>query len=683
MKRFLCILLALMVAASFCCATALAATDSPDELVEPDPEDAYTAETGEASRSDDDTKDTDKPDTLVTASGEVAPRDNADANYQGKKIEFLYAIDDDGDLVRTVYDGSKFSLVFLCEDKDLEWKDSYKSEDAEVKYGSNNNKLVRRDGEKITVVMEPINDSKSTDGTRFIINVPVECKGYPMVVDLSLKFTGTGGTTSGSVSALNVADEKNHENALVYSKGGTPPEQDRQAPIYRYLGSMNDKGKELRTITKGSKPTLQFLIIDPNIEYNSLTKKAAEATFYATYSSTHLKPRVDENITFTVEDSTRYSLNSADPNRTPSNLAFVIDVPVTYDGVANPDIRIDYSFGNDTTNILAYKSDHFSLDIPNYKEKDTSKDDDDDDEKTPLTPYIIVSNYSYGGNSVTAGNDFFLDLTLENTSSDCDLENIVMNLRPQGVFSVASSSNTVYLDRLEAEGKVDQRILINAGMTKLTEDKDSNTINISFEYEYYVDKRLNKGSSDESITIPVIYPDRFELGMIEMPSNAFAGEEYEMYIPMVNKGRSGVYNVSASVKCEGANPVQNQFIGNLNAGTETGADFRIVFPAGGEYQGEILVTYEDANMAERSVSQPFTVSVTGYEDMNYTEEDFPEDIPEDLPPETPAGFLSRFTRNQKIGAAVGCALLAGALILIIRNRKRAKELKELMDDEEI
>ncbi len=680
MKRFLCILLALMVAASFCCATALAATDSPDELVEPDPEDAYTAETGEASRSDDDTKDTDKPDTLVTASGEVTLRDNADGDDK-VKFKFVGAYTDNTKTTK-VYEGKEYIFRFTCEtDDSIPWDSLYEDKDyvkknAAVDYSSN--RCPKADDD-ITVTMKAKDENKPSAGSVFTVNIPVVCNKSPTDLHLGLSFEDN---TVVSDQPFNLGNGSDGNITFVY--GNDPAEKTGEVIIHRYLGALNNKGGELRTITKGSNPTLQFLIINNNYPYNSEVKKAVEATFYATYTSTHLKPKVDENITFTVEDSYRYALGNADPNRTPHNLAIVLDVPVTYDGVAEPDARIEYSYGGDSANTLAFVTDYHTFDIPNYKEKDTSKDDDDDDEKTPLTPYIIVSNYSYGGSSVTAGNDFYLDLSLKNTSSDCALENIVMNLRPQGVFSVASSSNTVYLDRLDADGEISQRILINAGMTKLTEDKDSNTINISFDYEYYVDKRLNKGSSDESITIPVIYPDRFELGMIEFSGSAFAGEEYEMYIPMVNKGRSGVYNLSASVKCDGANPVQNQFIGNLGAGTETGADFSLIFPEGGDYQGEIVVTYEDANMTERTVSQPFTVSVTGYEDMAFEGEDFPEeDIPEDLPEETPAGFLDRFTRNQKIGAAAGCAVLAGAAALLIRRRKRAKELKELMDDEEI
>ena len=91
--------------------------------------------------------------------------------------------------------------------------------------------------------------------------------------------------------------------------------------------------------------------------------------------------------------------------------------------------------------------------IPRTEEYVDDKDDDDDDDKTeldPLTPYIIVDSYDYGGSSVTAGEDFTLTLRLRNTSTTNALLNIVMNVSPTGVFSMTSSSNTFFIERLSA-----------------------------------------------------------------------------------------------------------------------------------------------------------------------------------------------------------------------------------------
>ncbi|MEG1773985.1 MAG: hypothetical protein RR320_03935, partial [Oscillospiraceae bacterium] len=257
--------------------------------------------------------------------------------------------------------------------------------------------------------------------------------------------------------------------------------------------------------------------------------------------------------------------------------------------------------------------------IPGVKEfVDEKEDGEEEIEPDPLTPYIIVESYSYGGASVTAGQDFQLKLRLRNTSETNSLQNIVMNIAPQGVFSVASASNTLYIDSLFAGSTSEQTVTINTGLTKVTDDKDANTINIKFDYQYLVtvnDKKVRKtGTSSETITLPVNFPDRFELSPPEMSSHNFIGQDCYFYVPMVNKGRSSVYNLTAMVKGETlSNPGQMQYIGNLTAGSSSGADFSLRFDTAGEHKGSVVVTYEDANMNPQEKVLEFTINV---QDMN-------------------------------------------------------------------
>ena len=310
------------------------------------------------------------------------------------------------------------------------------------------------------------------------------------------------------------------------------------------------------------------------------------------------------------------------------------------------------------------------------------EDDDDEDEEeiilAPMTPYIIVSNYSYGADSVTAGEDFTLTLTLKNTSKEYDLDNIVMNITPQGVFSVASSSNTLYLEKIAKGGSVTKSIDIKAGMTKLTDDDDSNTINLSFKFQYEANDKRFDGSSSESITIPVDYPDRFELGTLEYWDQTYVGEEVYVYLPMVNKGRSSVYNLTATLQGDMSNAGQSQYVGNLSAGTENGADFSMRFDEPGEKECEIVVTYEDANMIERTASKTFKINVMSWEEPVFDEPVFEEDPSLMEEPTVPT-----FTNDPEVLKLVGiisAVTIVGVAVFMLRQKRSAESV---VDDEEL
>jgi hypothetical protein len=470
----------------------------------------------------------------------------------------------------------------------------------------------------------------------------------------------------------------------------------KQATGYLYFdGASSSSGGSysVTSIRKSNSVWLSFTAIDPNTKFSEICWKNSEGKTVTDAIDANGKLKDDVNVSSSVEFYYNSSSLPLQKNKDvilnvgktkAGQITFNLEIPVRYTGSGNSlsfTIIYEKETSTDGENSTPESCElTFDYNVSLCKEYvESSSSDDDDEPTTPITPYIIVSNYSYGGSSVTAGTEFPLQLTLRNTSTEYDLENIVMNLTPQGVFSVASSSNTIYLESLGKGETVTKTILIRAGMTKLTDDNDSNGINLRFNFQYVADSTRYNGDSSESITIPVDYPDRFELGFLEQDDQAFIGEDFYLYLPMVNKGRSGVYNLTASVQGESiSNAGQSQYIGNLAAGTETGADFSVRFTEAGEQTGTIVITYEDANMEERTVTKEFTVNVMSYDDM-YAEDDY-GDMPTDA--EMP-GDMSEESGSQmtpgNIAIAIGVLVAVVVIILIIRKRKAERAV----GDEEI
>lgn len=425
-------------------------------------------------------------------------------------------------------------------------------------------------------------------------------------------------------------------------------------------------------IEKNYQFTVTFQIIDYNVDDS--TVEADVVPYLTGYNSTG---------SFVLQDSDTGGSEKIVFERikhASGKFAFTAKFPLKYTGT-----------GNTLSFTVAYKNKQGTLrtidcttTIPRtvaYVEKDDDDEDDKTDPDSPI-PYIIVDNYSYGGNSVTAGDEFTLKLTLRNTSSTHSLENIVMNISPMGVFSMASSSNTIFINRLQAGSVMEREIKLNAGLTKVTDDKDANSIDIKFTYQYAGTdvKKLQTGNSNESITLPVNFPDRFELGIPESDDMAFAGEDFYISVPMVNKGRSSVYNLTAFVRGDGIkNQGQTQYIGNLAAGTESSADFSLQYLEPGDYSGEIVVTYEDANMNPKEMVAVFNVTVEDMYGGGPMEPEWPGGVDPNEPSE-PTNAIPEEDPVRPVKIVV--ALVVGAMSAYVTIQK-AKAKRSIYLDEDL
>ena len=243
----------------------------------------------------------------------------------------------------------------------------------------------------------------------------------------------------------------------------------------------------------------------------------------------------------------------------------------------------------------------------------TPRDDDDDD--TPdygsmqmATPYVIVSNYNYGG-TVTAGDTFTLSLTFYNTSRNIDVSNMMITVTMPEALMLTSSSNTFYVDQLDSEATVTETIQVTA---KANAAPQSHNIDVSMKYQYVDDHLVSRrdNTTQETISIPIIQVDRFQVTGVEVSQEIYLNEESYLTVNFVNKGRSDVYNLSAEISGDIQNPGQQQNLGNLTSGSTGTADFYITPNAEGVCSGEVKITYEDTNMEEKTATILWSTTVT-------------------------------------------------------------------------
>lgn len=307
-----------------------------------------------------------------------------------------------------------------------------------------------------------------------------------------------------------------------------------------------------------------------------------------------------------------------------------------------------------------------------------TKPDDEkpDTETTAAQPYVIISSYSYGKGDLVAGETRNITMTFRNTSKTMAVENMMVTMTLPDAMMLTSSSNSFYIESLAAEGTITKTVNVTV---KPTAAAQSHSMTVDFTYDYLDNGVRRNAKTTESISMPVLQVDRFTVTGIDLPQEIFMGEESNLSVNFVNKSRTEIYNLSAKLNCEGiSNNGEEQYLGNLASGTTSSADFYITGNEKGELVGEVIITYEDTNMNQRTVSVPFTTKVTSYEDVwgpqGPVGPQNPDDPGMDPGMEEPAGFPWFWV----IG---GVAVVAAGVFVYLKLRKNKKESVE--EDEDI
>lgn len=341
---------------------------------------------------------------------------------------------------------------------------------------------------------------------------------------------------------------------------------------------------------------------------------------------------------------------------------------VYYVGGSDNTLKLIITQGNYNA-IVTCKIDNATI-VPE-KENDKTPDE----ETTAAQPYVIISSYSYGKGDLVAGETRNITMTFRNTSKTMAVENMMVTMTLPDAMMLTSSSNSFYIESLAAEGTITKTVNVTV---KPTAAAQSHSMAVDFTYDYLDNGVRRNAKTTETISMPVLQVDRFTVTGIDLPQQIFIGEENNLSVNFVNKSRTDIYNLSAKLNCEGlSNNGEEQYLGNLASGTTSSADFYITGNEKCELVGEVIITYEDTNMNQRTVSVPFTTQVTSYEDVwgpSNPSVDPGTDPGTDPGMEEPAGFPWFWV----IG---GVVVVAAGVFVYLKLRKNKKESVD--EDEDI
>lgn len=427
----------------------------------------------------------------------------------------------------------------------------------------------------------------------------------------------------------------------------------------KYPGSPADKVNPSSEIVKGN--------------YVDLTLYVTDDDFLSLYGSTGYNKN---NFSVTTPGDSSFLAGSGDGAEIgkwtvgSTDKGMVIQLTgVYYVGGSDNTLKLIITQGNYNA-IVTCKIDNATI-VP---EKENDKKPDE--ETTAAQPYVIISSYSYGKGDLVAGETRNITMTFRNTSKTMAVENMMVTMTLPDAMMLTSSSNSFYIESLAAEGTITKTVNVTV---KPTAAAQSHSMAVDFTYDYLDNGVRRNAKTTETISMPVLQVDRFTVTGIDLSQEIFMGEENNLSVNFVNKSRTEIYNLSAKLNCEGlSNNGEEQYLGNLASGTASSADFYITGNEKGELVGEVIITYEDTNMNQRTVSVPFTTKVTSYEDVwgpqGPVSPQNPDDPGMDPGMEQPAGFPWFWV----IG---GVVVVAAGVFVYLKLRKNKKESVE--EDEDI
>lgn len=285
---------------------------------------------------------------------------------------------------------------------------------------------------------------------------------------------------------------------------------------------------------------------------------------------------------------------------------------------------------------------------------------------------IVVRSASYGGGSVVAGQQFTLTADVFVTAGTTGAENVAVSLTLPEQITVVSGSSQIFVGNMAAGESTSVNFLLNASATSAAGSANI-TVNVN-----------GNAASDGAaltttmpITVPIVQPERFEISRTDFPEVINMGEETYGSVSFVNKGKGTIYNVSAELRGEGFTTSEgNQFIGNVNSGTESSADFTISPTQAGTLNAQLVITYENEQAEEKTITKDLTFTV---EEMVFDDPGMMPGI-DDIPTEPAQTGMPVWAWAV---IAVLAAGVAATVVVIVRKKiKKRKENEKLMEDDD-
>lgn len=358
-----------------------------------------------------------------------------------------------------------------------------------------------------------------------------------------------------------------------------------------------------------------------------------------------------------TDSQSAYTLDDIRPNQSGVVMVSVKAVDKITSASQSLSAKLDFYYDSGTST-TASGSASGSVNVPATVTKDTKEEET----IASPTPIVILSKYNYGGSSVAAGSSTNLSFSFTNTSKKIKIENVMVTVTGGTDLMLNGSTNTFYFDSVAAGGSKTVTVPMKAAQLI---SASAQNVQIAVTYEYVDQNARKSGSATLSLSVPLYQPDRFELSEPKTSYTGYVGEETSLTIDYVNKGKSAISNVEATISGDIDSPTPYQRVGTIDGGKNGTIAFAVTPQLEGENQVKIVITYEDSNGNTKERVFEATVEAMAYEPADPGMDD-----PGMIDPEPQSTFPWKYV------IIAGVAALIVLLIVLRIRKKKAKQKAE-------
>ena len=370
-----------------------------------------------------------------------------------------------------------------------------------------------------------------------------------------------------------------------------------------------------------------------------------------------------------TDSQSAYTLDDIRPNQSGVVMVSVKAVDKIASASQSLSAKLDFYYDSGTST-TASGSASGSVNVPATVTKDTKEEET----IASPTPIVILSKYNYGGSSVAAGSSTNLSFSFTNTSKKIKIENVMVTVTGGTDLMLNGSTNTFYFDSVAAGGSKTVTVPMKAAQLI---SASAQNVQIAVTYEYVDQNARKSGSATLSLSVPLYQPDRFELSEPKTSYTGYVGEETSLTIDYVNKGKSAISNVEATISGDIDSPTPYQRVGTIDGGKNGTIAFAVTPQLEGENQVKIVITYEDSNGNTKERVFEATVEAMAYEPADPGMDD-----PGMIDPEPANTFPWKY-----VIIAVVAALIVLLIVLRIRKKKAKQKAEQALwdkwDEEEL
>lgn len=297
-------------------------------------------------------------------------------------------------------------------------------------------------------------------------------------------------------------------------------------------------------------------------------------------------------------------------------------------------------------------------------------------------PRLMINNFSTDIEELRAGSIFNFTFDIKNTHSSISAKNIKITVsQTENIYSVTKGSNTLYVTSIPAGEVVQNSLELKVKADAVTK---AYPLDIKIEYEYD-GAEANPATGEVGSTVtetinlqaiensrPVV--DNVSVGGWDVP---IVNQPTMLTFEFYNMGKSTLNNVYAKVEGDFYRSTGSMYyIGNVLSGQPEFAELEVIPTVEGLAKGTLIITFEDSNGDEVSVTKEFEANVQG----EYIPE--PGDwgnnggmIPE--VPEAKKEILSGWLFIVIQVALLGIGILVSRKITLALHRRKLKKQEEL------